>query len=443
MIKKVKHFLRKKVAAPVFAFAYAAGRRARAIKNIFQKEPPQSFFAALKTKFFPGPDKKRRIEFTRNEVEEAVVKRSFFQSAARMGTQDQVVFAKRLAILIKSGISIITALDILKKQASSGGSRRIIGHLRGCIERGQSLATAMGSYKNIFGHFGISIVLVGETSGTLVQNLHYMADELKKKQELKRAIVSALIYPAFIVVATVGIVIMLTAYVFPKILPIFTSFKAELPWSTKVLIAVSNAMQNYWMYYLAGFVLLAVIWGLLLRVGAIRRANDRMILRMPLLGSMFRSYYIANFTRTFSLLLKSEIGIIQTLRILSDTIGNAAYKEAFEKVSTGVVRGGAVAENMETDKLLFPPLVSQMVSVGEMTGHLGSSLMYLSEMYEDEMNNTTKNLTTSIEPVLMIFMGVLVGFIAMSIITPHLWNHSKSASIENASGDLRCWKCLL
>jgi len=169
---------------------------------------------------------------------------------------------------------------------------------------------------------------------------------------------------------------------------------------------------------LAVIILLLAIWGFLSRVESIRRASDRFTLNIPLLGPMFRCYFIANFTRTFGLLLKSELGIIQTLNIVGDTMGNAAYRQAFKKIAEGVVRGEGVAENMEKDKLLFPPLVSQMVSVGEMTGNLGSSLMYLSEMYEDEMNNTTKNLTTSIEPVLMIFMGVLVGFIALSIITP-------------------------
>lgn len=384
------------MAIPILAVAHTADKKIRGLADI------------CKTNFFGYDVKKIAI----------VIKSGVFRPAARMGAQDRIVFAKRLAILIKSGVSIITALDILKKQASSGGPRRIIGYLHDSVEKGQTLSKAMENYKNIFGHFGISIVLVGETSGTLTQNLHYMADETKKKQELKRAIVSALIYPAFIAVATIGIVIMLTVYVFPKILPIFSSFKAELPWSTKALIAASNAARHYWMYYLAGFFALAAIWGLLSRADAVRRVGNRMLLRIPLLGQMFRSYYIANFTRTFSLLLKSEIGIVQTLKITGDTIGGAAYKQSFENIAAGVIRGEAVAKNMEKDKLLFPPLVSQMVSVGEMTGNLGSSLMYLSEMYEDEMNNTAKNLATSIEPVLMIFMGVLVGFIAMSIITP-------------------------
>lgn len=378
-------------------------------------------FIGAKLKFSGSKAKKTAAkdpQSWRDEKEIEPAKKSVYQLFSKMGATEQIVFVKRLAILIKSGVSIVTALDILKRQSVSKGSQRIIGFLRDGVERGQSLAKSMESYRNVFGHFGVSIVLVGETSGTLVQNLHYLADELKKKQELRRAIISALIYPAFIVLATIGIVVMLTAYVFPKILPIFSSFKTELPWSTKVLIAISKAMQVYWMYYLAALIAIIIGWSLLLRIPGVSRAADRFLLRIPLLGPMFRGYYIANFTRTFSLLLKSEMGIIQTLSIVGGTIGNTAYKKSFEKIIEGVARGESVADNMEKDKLLFPPLVSQMVGVGEMTGHLGSSLMYLSEMYEDDMNNSTKNLSTSIEPVLMIFMGLLVGFIALSIITP-------------------------
>ncbi|MCU0653164.1 MAG: type II secretion system F family protein [Candidatus Pacebacteria bacterium] len=392
------------------------------VKNSFKDRFVAPFLGRLKFKMAAKKtevtDKKLDYFWRESQAEDVAKPKSLFKSMAKMGTQDQIVFAKRLAILIKSGVSIITALDILKKQASSRGSRQIIGYLRGSIEKGQSLAKAMENCKNVFGHFGVSIILVGETSGTLVQNLHYLADELKKKQELRRAIVGALIYPSFIVAATIGIVILLTAYVFPKILPVFVSFKAQLPWSTQVLVAVSLAMQAYWLYFLCGAIILSIGWGLMLRIESVRFGWERFLLRIPLLGGMFRSYYIANFSRTFSLLLKSEIGIIQALNIVGDTVGNAAYKAAFTHMAESIARGESLGENMEKDRLLFPPLVSQMVGVGEMTGNLGSSLMYLSEMYEDEMNNSTKNLATSIEPALMIFMGILVGFIALSIITP-------------------------
>ena len=336
----------------------------------------------------------------------------------KMSAQEQIIFAKRLAILIKAGVPIMTALDMLSKQSESKSGSRIIVDLLARVERGQSLGKAMESHRRIFGNFAINIISIGEMSGTLTDNLHYLADELKKSRDLKRNIIGALIYPAFIMVATIGIVILLTVYVFPKILPIFSSFKADLPWSTKILIAFSTAMQHYWVYMLAGFFVVTVAGSLLLRIHQIRLFADRCFLRLPILGPMFRNYYIANFSRMLGLLLKTEIGIMQALEIVGDNSGNAAYRLAFSQIAEGVSRGESVSKNMAKEKLLFPPLVSQMAGVGEMTGNLSSSFMYLSEMYEDEMNNLTKNLSTSIEPVLMIVMGVLVGFIAVSIITP-------------------------
>jgi type II secretory pathway component PulF len=335
-----------------------------------------------------------------------------------MSTQEQIIFIKRLAILVKSGVSIVLALDMLQRQSSARESRKIIADLRDCVEVGQSLAKAMGNYGKVFGKFAVSIVQIGEMSGTLTQNLDYLADDLKKKQELKRNIVGALIYPAFILVATIGIVVLLTAYVFPKILPVFQSFRTSLPWSTRTLIAVSLFMQHYWMYLLGGLAVLAVLIGTLRKNPAIKLCFDRVALRAPLIGPMFKRYHITNFSRTLGLLLKSDIGIIQALRITGETSGNGAYRAAFSWIIDRVARGESISQNMEKNKFLFPPLVSQMVGVGEMTGNLSSSLMYLAEIYEDEMNNSTKNLSTSIEPVLMIFMGVLVGFIAISIITP-------------------------
>lgn len=405
MNSKFKNFFEEEIAVPVLIFSRKIFTRFRVLKTAIKKWRAAIFFGI-------GTDKSGTLESG------AVSRIEFFRFKPRMAGNEQIVFIRRLAIMAKAGVSIVVALDILKKQAVSEESKKIIGHLRECVEKGQPLARAMEKYRNVFGNFGINIVLVGETSGTLAQNLDYLAAELNKKQELRRAIIAALIYPAFIAAATIAIVIMLIVYVFPKILPIFSSFKAELPWTTKMIVAVSGAVQAYWPYYLAGIFFFAGICVLLLRKEAPRRAADRMILRVPLLGKMFRGYFIANFTRTFSLLLKSEIGIVQALKIVGDTAGNLAYKEAFKKIAEGVVGGGSAAENMEKDKLLFPPLVSQMVGVGEMTGNLGSSLMYLSEMYEDEMNNSTKNLASSIEPALMIFMGVLVGFIAISIISP-------------------------
>lgn len=331
---------------------------------------------------------------------------------------EKTVFIKRLAVLINSGIPIALALGILEKQAASNSSRKVIMCLRDGVERGQSLSRAMGNYKNVFGDLGINIIFVGEISGTLSQNLHYLANEMKKKQDLKRTIVAALIYPAFIVVATIGIVILLAVYVFPKILPIFSSFRTELPWTTRALIAMSSSIKMYWLWALAGSVFIAMMGSVILRNPRTKHLLARFLLKIPLLGSIFRDYFIANFTRTFGLLLKNEMGIVEILKITGKSSGSMAYEQAFEKIAAIVARGDMVSVAMKNDKLLFPLLLSQMVEVGEMTGRLDSSLAYISEIYEDELNNSTRNLAVSIEPMLMILMGILVGFVAISIITP-------------------------
>jgi len=338
-------------------------------------------------------------------------------SSSKMSDREQIIFAKRLSILIKSGVPIVSALGILEVQSSSRGIKQIIGNLRAGVETGRSLAQAMAA-GNVFGKFAINIVSIGEASGNLADNLNYLAEELKKRRELKRNIIGALIYPAFIAAATLGIVILLMAYVFPKIMPIFLSFKTDLPWSTKTLIAVSRVMQYYWIYFLVGLAFVGFFGKAALKKPEIKLVSDRILLQIPMIGSMIENYCVANFCRTLGLLLKSEVGIIQALQIVGDTSDNCAYKAAFDRLVEGTVRGETISEGMEKEAIIFPPLVSQMVGVGETTGNLSSSLMYLAEIYEDEMNNSTKNISTSVEPALMIFMGILVGFVAMSIITP-------------------------
>lgn len=336
----------------------------------------------------------------------------------RFSVQDQIVFAKRLSIMIKAGVPILAALGMLEEQSLSKSARRIIGYLRQQVEKGRSLSSGMAEYRQIFGEFAINIIRVGEVSGTLTQNLQYLADELKKKQELKRNITSAMIYPCFIVVATFAIAVLLTAYVFPKILPILQSFKGALPWSTLTLIAVSAFMQNYWFYLVAGIAVFAVVWTLLLKINSFKLFIDRNSLGLPVFGRLFKTYYIANFTRTFGLLLKSDIGIIESLHIVGNTSGNSAYRKKFFEIADHVKRGEEISSLMAKDKFLFPAVITQMLSAGEYTGGLSAVSLYLAEMHEDELNTMTKDLLTTIEPVLMIFMGVVVGFIALSIITP-------------------------
>jgi type IV pilus assembly protein PilC len=336
----------------------------------------------------------------------------------RLSIKTQILFAKRLGVLINSGVPIMEAMQILEKQSTSKPALYIFGKLTRDVESGQMLSAAMAKFKKVFGEFAVNIVSVGEASGSLSANLSYLADELNKKQELRRKIVAALVYPVFIAASTVGITILLTAYVFPKILPIFQSFKANLPWSTRVLIFLSSVLLHYWFCLLAACLIIVIGVSLFLKNQSVRLRFDKHIIFIPFIGSIVQAYTLANFARTFGLLLKSDVPITEALKIVSATSGNLAYRKEFLAMRETLFRGEKISAHMEKQPRLFPAMLSQMIAVGETTGNLSGSLMFLAAMYEDDLNNFTKNLSTTIEPVLMIFMGLLVGFVAISIITP-------------------------
>ncbi|HSA37199.1 MAG TPA: type II secretion system F family protein [Candidatus Paceibacterota bacterium] len=349
-----------------------------------------------------------------NAVRAETNKKSF----SRMAVQGQIIFAKRLAILIRAGIPIAESLNMLEQQASGKSNAGIMRVLRERMEQGQTLAAGMRFCKNAFDNFSVNVVDMGEMSGTLALNLQYLASELKKRQELRRSMASALVYPSILALASAGILIMLVVCVFPKVLPIYRSFNYQLPWSTRFFVAVGDIVQSYWLLIVSASVFFVLTAFFLFRLKPVRLWFDRSILCFPLLGPLLASYSIANFSRITGLLLDSGMGIIETLRIVAEAMGNTAYRARIVMLAEGAARGEKLSDMMATDPVLFPVIVRQLIAVGETAGSLSSSLLYLAEMYEEEMNNLARNLTTCLEPALMALMGLMVGFIALSIITP-------------------------
>ncbi len=333
--------------------------------------------------------------------------------------KEQALFAKRLAFLIRGGIPLLKSLNILKHQTKSKAKAKIFEKLITDVSNGQFLATSMSRFKNIFGTLTINIIKVGETGGILEKNLEYLAQELQKRYLLRRKVLSALIYPVIVTIATLAITILLTVFIFPKILPIFESLNVELPWSTKILVFVSSFLLSYGLY---------VFLGILILIGAILFSYKKsekiklflhtLLLKLPICGRLMKSYNMANFCRTMGILLNSEVSLIQAISITADTTNNLVYKKELMRMSKSVVRGEKISEHFEKNANLFPDIVSQMVGIGENTGNLADTFMYLSELYEGEVDDLTKNLSSTIEPVLMIVMGLAVGFVAISVITP-------------------------
>lgn len=336
----------------------------------------------------------------------------------KFSLKEQTLFAKRLSYLMRAGVPILDSLNLLKEQLKSKSARNMFGKIVADVANGQFLSSAMEKFRDSFSEFAINIIKVGETSGILSENLEYLAEELKKKQILKKKIVSALFYPIFIVVATLGMSGVLTVFVFPKVLPIFASVGAGLPVTTQILIAVSKFLIAYGVWVLLLLVAGVVGFGLLMRVPSFRFAVEKIIFRLPLAGKISQSYQLSNLCRTLGLLLKGESKLEHALLTTASTTGNLVYERELKMISAFVSRGGKISTYMDSRRRYFPDMISHMVAVGETTGNLSDTFIYLAEMYEQDLDDLTKNLSGLLEPVLMIFMGVLVGFVAVSIITP-------------------------
>ncbi len=332
--------------------------------------------------------------------------------------KDRIIFTKRLSMLLRSGIPIVQALSILAEGTINPSITWITKSLSEDIKNGLSLSVALTKFEKQVGFFYINIVRIGELSGTLGENLDYIATELKKKNELKKHVTGALIYPAIIVFATIGITTLLVTYIFPRILPVFLSLKTELPFSTQMLIGLSTFLTAYGWIIVIAFVGSVFLFATLLTRDSFRLKVDALILRVPLFGSLSRYYNLANICRTLGILLKSDVRIVQAIDIASESCSNKAYKKVLTTCVDGVLAGQPLSAQLQHYAFFFPPLVVQMVHVGETTGGLSNSLIYISDMYEEEIQTWTKNLTTVLEPLLMLTMGLLVGFIAVSIITP-------------------------
>jgi len=336
----------------------------------------------------------------------------------RLSAQEQILFAKRLGMTLRSGMPIMEGLAILGSGTRSRSAAYIFKSLARDVNRGQPLSAGLERFSSIFGAFCINVVQVGEASGTLHENLEYLAEELKKKQVLRRKVVGALIYPALIILATLGITILLTVYIFPKIMPIFKSVHSALPLSTRALIAISSFLSVWGWWLLLFGVALSALCVFLMRYPRFHIVFDCLLLRIPILGKLSLYYNIANICRTLSLLLKSGAPIVRAVGLVAAGTRNLAYQQALIVMAGGLMEGQRVTTGLEGHPRLFPPLMTQMVLVGESTGSLSNALAYLAEMYEEEVDELAKNLTNLLEPLLMIVMGFVVGFIAIAIITP-------------------------
>jgi type II secretory pathway component PulF len=337
----------------------------------------------------------------------------------RISVQDRINFARHLSLVIKAGLPIYEGLKIIQSQSESKVLKRVLDSLIADVNNGKFLADGLQKYQFLFGDFFVNIIRVGEASGTLSKNLLYLAEELDRSKQLESKVRSAMIYPLVILCATIAVAGFLTFYVFPKLIPVFASMNVQLPLTTVILLSVLHFLQAYGIeVFLGVIVLIIVVKVVTSRVKAVQYVLDRIILIIPVVSDLSVGVNMVNFTRVLGLLLKSGVKIVEALDITAATFNNLVYRKiiiaAGEQVRTGAQMGAYIGGH----KKLFPPLVSGMVLIGESTGNLEENLEYLSTYYDEEVDNKLHALTALIEPLMLLLMGLLVGFVALSIITP-------------------------
>lgn len=333
--------------------------------------------------------------------------------------KDQTFFAKRLSFLLRSGVPLLESLMMIREQTHTKSHITIVDSLISDVSNGQFLSTSLDRSGRLFGTFAINIIRIGETTGILSENLDYLVEELKKKQALRRKVIGAFIYPAIVTLATLGITTFLVVYLFPKIMPVFTSLHVKLPLTTRAVIWISSFLRKDGIFL--GAAIVVVFMALLITIQKNVRLQffiDRQTLRTPIIGTVIQYYNLANSNRTLSLLLRSGVTLSEALQITSDTSGSMVYKKEFQLLMEAVNRGEKLSSHLQKNRILFPDILTQIIGVGEKSGDLQNSLLYLAQYYENEVDDFTKNLSNMVEPILMVCMGILVGFIAISIITP-------------------------
>jgi type II secretory pathway component PulF len=338
----------------------------------------------------------------------------------RIRPEDIVVFNRQLATLIKAGIPILQAFDVLSQQTAHSRLRRAIMEMHRQVEAGSSLSDAFGQHPAIFSEIYVSTVRAGEAGGFLDQSFDRLAAMAEHDAETAAKVKAALRYPMLVLVAMGVAVVVVTAFVIPRFAQLYSSFHATLPLPTRMLISFSQAVQRYWF---VGIGLLAGIFiGIYqyIRTETGRAKWDSLKLKLPIFGPLLLKISLSRFAHILGTLIKSGIPILRALEIVSFAMGNVILLRSVEGIREQVEKGGSLSEMMSANPL-FPPLVSHMVSIGEKTGDLDLMLQKVSEHYDMETNYAIRNLSSTLEPVLILGLGAILVLLALSIFLP-LWN---------------------
>ncbi len=343
---------------------------------------------------------------------------SFFSSLTqKVDFNDIVDFTRQVALMLNAGLTLIDSLEILKKQTQKLALKKMIEDVDTKIKGGSSFSVALQEYGGMFSKLYISLVKSGEASGKLGEILLRLADNLEKERAFKSKLKGALVYPVIVIVGMFIVMFIMVTFVLPKLLGLYKDFNVELPLSTKILIAISTFSTRFWPIVVVMGIVASYFIKKYLATKEGKSAFDKFILKLPVFGNIVSISALVESTRTLAILISSGISILEALSIVVDATENSVYQQALLSVSHKVEKGISLGTALEQEKI-FPPILVQMSQVGEQTGNLDDTLFRLSKYFEMESEMATKTMTTLIEPMILVVLGVGVGFLVMSVITP-------------------------
>jgi len=335
----------------------------------------------------------------------------------KVGMRELTVFTRQFATMVNAGLSMVRTLNILEAQTESAKLKTIVGDVRKHVEEGMTLSDALGQHPDTFSALTINMVRAGEIGGVLDDVLNRLAIFYEKDLSLRQKVRAAMTYPAAIFTFALGVIFFLVFFILPQFIGFFEGLDLQLPLPTRVLIFVTHALTGYWYVFLGG--LLVSFWGLRVYIGTERGRFrwDRYKLRVPVFGPLLRKVTISRFTRTLGTLITSGVPIMQALEVVSKAVENKIVAQAIDNVRSSIREGESIALPLQNSGL-FPPMVVQMTAVGEETGTLDSMLQKVADFYDAEVESTLVQLTSILEPLLIMFLGFVVGFIVLSFYMP-------------------------
>jgi type IV pilus assembly protein PilC len=342
----------------------------------------------------------------------------------RVKYQDFVIFLRQFSTLLKAGVSVVESISILTKQTESKTLKNVLADIEEDLRSGNPLSTAAERHKKIFSPMFINMVKAGEIGGNMDETLERLANYFEKQYRTRQKVVSALAYPAFIGFATFVIVIFLLTFVVPTFVDMFIDFGAELPAITKFVLSASEFMKTYWWVVFLSIAGIVLLLALLKKQKRGKYFLDYIVLKTPVFGNLIQKAEIARMTRTLSSLFSSSVPILNALRIVENVVENEVIARALSDAHDSLEGGNSLAEPLQKH-WAFPPLVSQMIAIGETTGTLDSMLSKVADFYEAEVEATTDRLKTLIEPVMIALLAGVVGTIVAAILVPmfEIFNH--------------------